>query len=83
MIMKNGRPLVTEGQQTILTIYFDYTIGREAAILALPETEEELGYDDLVDRILTIESIFENTVGKEICDYCFPEPITTLSQFSI
>jgi hypothetical protein len=56
---------------------------KKSSDIALPGTEEELGYDDLVDRILNIQSIFENAVGKEICDYCFPEPITTLSQFSI
>ena len=55
---------------------------KKSSDIALPETQE-LGYDDLVDRILNIQSIFENAVGKEICDYCFPEPITTLSQFSI
>lgn len=55
---------------------------KKSSDIALPETEE-LGYDDdLVERILNIQSIFENAVGKEICDYCFPEPITTLSQFS-
>jgi hypothetical protein len=55
---------------------------KKSSDIALPETEE-LGYDDdLVDRILNIQLIFENAVGKEICDYCFPEPITTLSQFS-
>jgi hypothetical protein len=54
---------------------------KKSSDIALPETEE-LDYDDLVDRILTIQSIFENAVGKEICDYCFPESITTLSQFS-
>jgi hypothetical protein len=56
---------------------------KKSSDIALPETEE-LGYDDdLVDRILNIQLIFEKAVGKEICDYCFPEPITTLSQFSI
>jgi hypothetical protein len=55
---------------------------KKSSDIALPETEE-LGYDDLLERILNIQSIFENAVGKEICDYCFPEPITTLSQFSI
>jgi hypothetical protein len=56
---------------------------KKSSDIALPETEEELSYDDLVERILNIQSIFENAIGKEICDYCFPEPITTLSQFSI
>jgi len=56
---------------------------KKSSDIALPETEE-LGYDDdLVDRILNIQLIFEKALGKEICDYCFPEPITTLSQFSI
>ena len=55
---------------------------KKSSDIALPETQE-LGYDDLVDRILNIQSIFENAVGKEIRDYCFPESITTLSQFSI
>ncbi|HZA65071.1 MAG TPA: hypothetical protein VE573_19490 [Nitrososphaeraceae archaeon] len=55
---------------------------KKSSDIALPGTEE-LGYDDLVDRILNIQLIFENAVGKEICDYCFPEPITTLSQFDI
>ena len=56
---------------------------KKSSDIALPETEE-LAYDDaLLERILNVESIFENAVGKEICDYCFPEPITTLSQFSI
>jgi hypothetical protein len=55
---------------------------KKSSDITLPETEE-LGYDDLVDRILNIQLIFENAVGKEICDYCFPEPITTLSQFSV
>jgi hypothetical protein len=55
---------------------------KKSSDIALPETEE-LGYDDLLERILNIQSIFENAVGKEICEYCFPEPITTLSQFSI
>ena len=55
---------------------------KKSSDIALPGTEE-LGYDDLVDRILNIQSIFENAVGKEIRDYCFPESITTLSQFSI
>src|SRR5215212_7597871 len=56
---------------------------KKSSDIALPETEE-LGYydDDLLDRILNIQSIFENAVGKKICDYCFPEPITTLSQFN-
>jgi hypothetical protein len=54
---------------------------KKSSDIALPETEE-LGYDDLVDRIFNIQSIFENAVGKKICDYCFPEPITTLSQFN-
>ena len=55
---------------------------KKSSDIALPETEE-LAYDDaLLERILNVESIFENAVGKEICDYCFPEPITTLSQFS-
>jgi hypothetical protein len=56
---------------------------KKSSNIALPETEEELSCDDLVGRIINIQSIFENAVGKEICDYCFPEPITTLSQFSI
>ncbi|MDP8942188.1 MAG: hypothetical protein M3M84_06585 [Thermoproteota archaeon] len=55
---------------------------KKSSDIALPETEE-IGYDDLLERILNIQSIFENAVGKEICDYCFPEPITTLSQFDI
>ena len=55
---------------------------KKSSDIALPGTEE-LSYDDLLERILNIQSIFENAVGKEICDYCFPEPITTLSQFDI
>ena len=55
---------------------------KKSSDIALPETQD-LGYDDLVDRILNIQSIFENAIGKEIRDYCFPESITTLSQFSI
>jgi hypothetical protein len=55
---------------------------KKSSDIALPGTEE-LGYDDLLERILNIQSIFENAVSKEICDYCFPEPITTLSQFGI
>jgi hypothetical protein len=49
--------------------------------IALPDTEE-LGYDDVLDRILSIQSIFEKAIGKEICDDCFPESITTLPQFN-
>jgi len=47
------------------------------------QRNRELGYDDILDRILSIQSIFEKAIGKEICDYCFPESITTLTQFSI
>jgi hypothetical protein len=55
---------------------------KKSSDIALPVTEE-LGYDDdLLERILNIQSIFENAVGKKIYDYCFPEPITTLSQFN-
>jgi hypothetical protein len=44
---------------------------------------EELTYDDIVERILNVQSILETALGKEVCDCCFPESITTtLSQFS-
>jgi hypothetical protein len=55
---------------------------KKSSDIALPETEE-IGYDDLLDRILNIQSIFENALGKEICDCCFSESIITLSQFNI
>jgi hypothetical protein len=54
---------------------------KKSSDIALPETEE-VGYDDLLERILNIQSIFENAVSKEICNCCFPEPITTLLQFN-
>jgi hypothetical protein len=54
---------------------------KKSSDIALPETEE-LDYEDVLERILNIQSIFEKAVDKEICDYCFPEPITTLSQFN-
>jgi hypothetical protein len=44
---------------------------------------EELGYDDIVERIINVKSILETALGKEVCDCCFPESITTtLSQFN-
>ena len=55
---------------------------KKSSDVALPDTEE-LGYDDVLGRILNIQSIFEKAIGKEICEWCFPESITTLSQFSI
>jgi hypothetical protein len=55
---------------------------KKSSDIALPDTEE-LGYDDVLDRILSIQSIFEKAIGKEICDWCFPESITTLPLFSI
>ena len=55
---------------------------KKSSDIALPDTEE-LGYDDVLVRILNIQSIFEKAIGKEICEWYFPESITTLSQFSI
>jgi adenine specific DNA methylase Mod len=44
---------------------------------------EELSYDDVVERIINVQSILETALGKEVCDCCFPESITTtLSQFN-
>ena len=44
---------------------------------------EELTYDDIVERILNVQSIFETALCKEIQDCCFPESITTtLSGYS-
>ena len=54
---------------------------KKSSDIALPDTEE-LGYDDVLGRILNIQSIFEKAIGKEICEWCFPESITTLSQFN-
>jgi hypothetical protein len=55
---------------------------KKSSDIALPDTEEELEYDDVLDRILSIQSIFEKAIDKEICHDCFPEPITTLPQFN-
>ena len=49
---------------------------KKSSDIALHGTEE-LGYDALLERILNVQSIFENTVGKEIYDYRFPKSITT------
>ena len=54
---------------------------KKSSDIALPNTEE-LGYDNVLDRILTIQSIFEKAIDREICHDCFPEPITTLPQFN-
>jgi hypothetical protein len=44
---------------------------------------EELTYDDIVERILNVQSILETALCKEIQDCCFPESITTtLSGYS-
>jgi hypothetical protein len=44
---------------------------------------EELSYDDIVERIINVKSILETALGKEVCDCCFSESITTtLSQFN-
>jgi len=49
--------------------------------ISMPEIEADLPPNELLERILEVRALIEKALGCEVRQYCFPEPVKTLSQF--
>lgn len=54
---------------------------RRSKQISLPQIEEGLNKDELLERIVQIRSLLESALGCDVRQYCFPEPVTPLTQF--
>ena len=50
--------------------------------ILLPNISTDISMDELFEKILEIRGLLEQAIGCNIKNYCFPDPIKTLYQFS-
>lgn len=54
---------------------------RRTKTISIPKTDPNLSLEELLQRILETRQLIEKALGCDIRQYCFPEPIKTLSNF--
>jgi hypothetical protein len=49
--------------------------------ISMPEIKADLSPDELLERIMEVRALVEKALGCDVRQYCFPEPVKTLSEF--